>query len=125
MQNVLWRFRWQTSAPKSPGRQTPTIAFMLAPSMYTCPPYEWIVAQMSAMSASNTPCVLGYVTISAASLPECSRALAFRSSTSMLPFAAVFTGTIVMPHITALAGLVPCALAGIRQTVRWPSPRAW
>src|SRR5687768_5486986 len=33
MQNVLWRLRWQTSAPMSPGRQRPTWAFMLAPSM--------------------------------------------------------------------------------------------
>ncbi len=33
MQKVLWRFRWQTSAPMSPGRQSPTCAFMLAPSM--------------------------------------------------------------------------------------------
>ncbi len=33
MQNVLCRFRWQTSGPKSPGRQRPTCAFMLAPSM--------------------------------------------------------------------------------------------
>ena len=32
MQKVLWRFRWQTSAPMSPGRQSPTIAFMFAPS---------------------------------------------------------------------------------------------
>ena len=33
MQKVLCRLRWQTSAPKSPGRQSPTWAFMLAPSM--------------------------------------------------------------------------------------------
>ncbi len=33
MQNVLWRLRWQTSAPMSPGRQRPTWAFMFAPSM--------------------------------------------------------------------------------------------
>src|SRR3954468_23462724 len=33
MQKVLWRLRWQTSAPMSPGRQMPTWAFMLAPSM--------------------------------------------------------------------------------------------
>ena len=30
------------------------------------------------------------------------------------------------PAITALAALVPCALAGIRQTSRWLSPlRRW
>ena len=33
MQNVLCKFRWQTSAPMSPGRQSPTCAFMFAPSM--------------------------------------------------------------------------------------------
>ena len=33
MQNVLCRLRWQTSGPKSPGRQRPTWAFMFAPSM--------------------------------------------------------------------------------------------
>jgi hypothetical protein len=32
MQKVLCRFRWQTSAPKSPGRAMPTSAFRLAPS---------------------------------------------------------------------------------------------
>ena len=31
--NVLCRFRWQTSAPMSPGRDSPTWAFMFAPSM--------------------------------------------------------------------------------------------
>ena len=33
MQKVLWRLRWQTSAPNSPGETRPTWAFMLAPSM--------------------------------------------------------------------------------------------
>src|SRR6266699_6237319 len=33
MQNVLCKFKWQTSAPKSPGRQRPTCAFIFAPSM--------------------------------------------------------------------------------------------
>ena len=33
MQKVLCRFRWQTSAPISPGLQSPTWAFMFAPSM--------------------------------------------------------------------------------------------
>ena len=125
MQNVLCRFRWHTSAPMSPGRHTPTIAFMFAPSMYTWPPCAWIVAQMSAIDSSNTPCVLGYVTIRHDRFAACSAAFAFRSSTSMLPFGAVFTGTMVMPHMAALAGLVPCALAGIRQMVRWPLPWAW
>jgi len=33
MQNVLCRFRWQTSAPMNPGEVRPTCAFMFAPSM--------------------------------------------------------------------------------------------
>ena len=33
------------------------------------------------------------------------------------------TATTFMPAMTALAGLVPCAEAGMRQTLRWPSPR--
>ena len=47
MQNVLCRFRWQTSAPMSAGRQRPTCAFMFAPSMYTWPPCSWTIAQIS------------------------------------------------------------------------------
>ena len=42
---------------------------------------------------------------------------------SMLPPVSVPTTTTRMPAITALAALVPCALAGIRQTVRASSPR--
>ena len=42
MQNVLCRLMWQTSAPMSPGRQRPTCAFRLAPSMYTWPPCSWM-----------------------------------------------------------------------------------
>ena len=38
MQNVLWRFKWLTSPPNTPGDATPTSAFMFAPSMYTRPP---------------------------------------------------------------------------------------
>src|SRR5580692_9469490 len=33
MQKVLWRFKWQTSAPMNPGEVKPTCAFRLAPSM--------------------------------------------------------------------------------------------
>ena len=45
-----------------------TWAFMLAPSMYTCPPFSWMMAQISSTPSSYTPWVLGYVIISAASL---------------------------------------------------------
>src|SRR5665213_1674087 len=34
MQNVLCRFKWQTSAPINPGEVKPTCAFMFAPSIY-------------------------------------------------------------------------------------------
>ena len=36
--NVLCRLRWHTSAPIIAGLVTPTCAFILAPSIYTCPP---------------------------------------------------------------------------------------
>src|SRR5207247_2019644 len=75
------------------------------------------------IDASNTPCVDGYVTIKAPSVAWCSLAFASRSATSMLPCASVFTTTTVIPAITALAGLVPCADCGIRQVMRWASPR--
>ena len=44
---------------------------------------------------------------------------------STSPWSAVFTTTTFMPAITAEAALVPCALDGIRQTVRacWPLAR--
>src|SRR5450759_1809075 len=109
MQNVLWRLRWQTSAPMSAGRHKPTIAFMFAPSMYTCPPYLWTMSQISTIDSSNTPWVEGYVTISAARCNPCSSAFAFTSATSMFPRSSVFTTTTCMPAITALAGFVPCA----------------
>ena len=44
---------------------------------------------------------------------------------STVPPAAVLTTTTLSPAMTAEAALVPCALAGMRQTRRWPSPRAW
>lgn len=63
-----------------------------------------------------------------------------RSWRSKLPSFSAFTGTTLNPAITAdytgyeikmkhvdgmglTAGFVPCALSGIRQTSRWPSPR--
>jgi hypothetical protein len=70
---------------------------------------------------SNTPRVDGYVIINAARLSLCSFAFAFRSSTSIDPSFAVFTGTTLNPAMTALAGFVPCALSGIRQIFRCPA----
>src|ERR1700748_1523611 len=71
MQNVLCRFRWHTSAPMVAGLVTPPLALRLARSIYTWPPCEWTILQISRIEASNTPCVLGYVTISAARVFEC------------------------------------------------------
>ena len=66
----------------------------------------------------------GYVTMSAASVSRCCAALARRSATSTLPSSSLATGTTRIPAITALAGLVPWADIGMRQVVRWTSPRA-
>ena len=45
---------------------------------------------------------------------------------STLPLPSQATTTTRMPAICADAGFVPCADAGMRQTLRWPSPRlAW
>ena len=106
-----------------PGEVSPTCAFMFAPSMYTWPPWACTVAQMSLIVGSNTPCVDGYVIISAARSAAWAAALAERSATSMLPEASQATGTTLKPHIAAEAGFVPWAEVGIRQTWRRPSPR--
>src|SRR3954452_2651525 len=59
MQNVLCRFRCDTSAPNRPGRANPTSALRLAPSTYTWPPASCTLAHSSAMPDSYTPCVDG------------------------------------------------------------------
>ena len=51
-------------------------------------------------------------------------ALARRSAISILPDSSQSTTTTSKPAIAALAGLVPCAELGMRQVVRWPSPRS-
>ena len=56
--------------------------------------------------------------MSAASSFEYCSAFARRSATSMFPCASVFTTTTRIPAITALAGFVPCADCGMRQTLR-------
>src|SRR5450756_108596 len=59
MQKVLCRFRWLTSPPNWPGAATPTIAFMLAPSTYTRPPYLCTSSHSALTPGSNTPYVDG------------------------------------------------------------------
>ncbi|CFN77519.1 Uncharacterised protein [Bordetella pertussis] len=56
--------------------------------------------------------------------PTCA-ILARRSARSTLPLASDATTTTSMPASWADAGLVPCAEAGIRQTLRWGWPLAW
>ena len=75
MQNVLCKFRCDTSAPNWPGRATPTSALRFAPSRYTWPPFSCTTAQISRICSSNTPCVDGYVTINAPRRSACSNAL--------------------------------------------------
>ena len=48
----------------------------------------------------------------------------FSSAMLMFPFESVPTDTIFIPHMAALAGLVPCADSGMRHTSRWWSPLA-
>src|SRR5438477_2977615 len=59
MQNVLCRFRCDTSAPNRPGLASPTSALRLAPSTYTWPPASCTFAQSSAIPVSYTPWVDG------------------------------------------------------------------
>ena len=59
----------------------------------------------------------------AARLRACAFAFASRSAMSTLPSASQATTTTCMPAICADAGLVPCADAGIRHTLRCGSPR--
>src|ERR1035438_6239278 len=63
MQNVLCRFRCDTSAPNQPGRARPTRAFRLAPSTYTWPPAAWTASQTWVTVSSNTPLVDGEVSM--------------------------------------------------------------
>mmetsp|Transcript_2252 Transcript_2252/g.3947 ORF Transcript_2252/g.3947 Transcript_2252/m.3947 type:complete len:210 (-) Transcript_2252:1252-1881(-) len=122
MQNVLCRLRWQTSAPMIPGLVKPTCAFIFAPSMYTCPPASWTISMISTIFSSNTPKVLGYVTMNAATFSLCFSTFALKSSKSIFPSSSLSTTTTFIPAMVALAGLVPCALLGIRQTLRCPCP---
>src|SRR3954449_1521809 len=63
MQNVLCRFRCDTSPPNAPGRARPTSAFRFAPSTYTWPPASCTFAHRSAIDFSYTQRVDGYVTM--------------------------------------------------------------
>src|SRR3954467_2659722 len=122
MQNVLCRFRWETSAPKRPGRASPTMALRFAPSRYTCPPASCTRSHSPPIASSNTPWVDGYVTMIAATRPSEEASFDRRSSRSTLPSSSHATTTTRMPAITADAALVPWADDGMRQTSRSASP---
>src|ERR1043166_8520602 len=53
----------------------------------------------------------------------CASAFARRSARLISPSFNVATETTLRPAITALAGFVPCAEVGIKQTLRCASPR--
>src|ERR1700731_3155460 len=59
MQNVLCRFRCDTSAPNQPGRASPTRAFGLPPPPYPWPPDAWTASQTWVTVSSTTPLVDG------------------------------------------------------------------
>src|ERR1700716_2148036 len=75
------------------------------------------------MVGSKTPCVLGYVIMNAARSRACASDFARRSARSTSPSFKVATETTLNPAMTALAGLVPWADCGIRQTSRCASLR--
>mmetsp|Transcript_89329 Transcript_89329/g.277816 ORF Transcript_89329/g.277816 Transcript_89329/m.277816 type:complete len:239 (-) Transcript_89329:1652-2368(-) len=120
MLKVLWRFRWQTSAPIMPGEVKPSCAFMLAPSMYTCPPLSWTIWQISWMLSSKKARVDGYVTMRAARESLLSSHIFLNSARSMPLESSIHL--IFMSHMAAEAGFVPCADRGMMQTLRWPWP---
>ena len=74
-----------------------------------------MILVISIIDASYTPCVEGYVIISAERLSLCKIAFSRKSSTSILPSSVALVTTTFIPAITALAGFVPCAEDGIKQ----------
>jgi hypothetical protein len=79
-----------------------TCAFILAPSMYTCPPASWTIEQRSVTSVSKTPYVEGYVIMNAARLSRCLSTAARKSATSTSPDGRVFTTTTCKATILSL-----------------------
>lgn len=53
--NVLWRFRWQTSAPIVPGLVSPTCAFLGTVHLYTCAkPHAWMISHFFDVDFEDT-----------------------------------------------------------------------
>ena len=78
MQNVLCRFRCDTSAPNSPGRREPDQRVQVRAVDVHLPAVRVDdLADAARCPASNTPCVDGYVTMIAARSRACCAALRF------------------------------------------------
>ncbi len=76
--------------PISPMWTIPITAFMLAPSPYTRPPLAWTMSAIFLMLSSNSPRVLGLVTM----MPAVSSSMtAATSSGARIPCCLDFIGT--------------------------------
>ena len=76
---------------------------------------------ISTMRRSNTPSVLGFVSMMPAVAGDNAAPSAARSTS---PSASVGISRTFMPHIVAVAGFVPCAASGTMISLRAWSPRA-
>jgi len=94
---------------------------MFAPSPYTRPPQFWISPTTSSICSSNMPSVLGLVIINPTTVSSQAALSDFRST---FPRSSEGISSTSNPLIVVLAGLVPCALSGMRILVRFVSPRS-
>ena len=117
--NVLCRLRWQTSAPIGAGLVRPDLRVHVGAVHVDLPAVR--VDDLADLPDAD-PRTRRASTDTSPSAPRAvaraRAAFARRSSTSTLPCASHATTTTCMPAITALAGLVPCADAGMSTTSR-------
>ena len=92
---------------------------MFAPSRYTSAPLACNSSVMVSICVSNRPNVLGLVIMNTA---VSSPSLAFKSSRSTRPLAALLMVTVSKPARAAEAGLVPWAESGTSTLRRCVSP---
>ena len=76
---------------------------------------------MTVVNAQSRMC---YVLLAALSTQAAGSEQCNGGETGTSPFFCILTTTTFMPHMTADAGLVPCALTGTMHTLRWLSPLA-